>query len=78
MATLRVASTVLEHILDFPEGVEITDIHRAAEDDGDIYIFTFVVEGKNPHTGEELGDEELDVAYTQDDQGIHFAGFRSV
>lgn len=71
MATLRVAPDILEHILDFPECVRITDVQK--DDNG---TFLFHIEGTNPETDEDLGDANLDVIYTQDDTGVYFGGFR--
>lgn len=77
MAVMRVAGIVLEHILDLPEDVEITDIEREFTPAGEPTKFIFHLEGADPGTGEELIGE-LAAIYSEDDEGVHFEGFDRV
>lgn len=69
MGTIRVASEVLEHILDLPENIKISDITSAEEE----RTFVFHLEGEHPVTGEKL-EGEYTALYSQDEAGTHFEG----
>jgi hypothetical protein len=70
MAILRGNLRMLEHILDLPEGVRITDI-RWSDDADDVMHFYL--------EGPDLGPGFVEAAYTEDENGaIHLLELRTV